>query len=119
MKNRQFSFVDILKMILGSAMVAAAFQFFTFPNSIVSGGVTGIAQIVHLLSVDASRETGYLRERPVPGIVGIVAFVCLETHRADADSLLRMMFDKQAPGFRYEEIGGDSIPDLEITAVLE
>ena len=50
MKIRQFSFVDILKMILGSAMVAAAFQFFTFPNSIVSGGVTGIAQIVHLLS---------------------------------------------------------------------
>ena len=50
MKIRQFSFLDILKMILGSAMVAAAFQFFTFPNSIVSGGVTGIAQIVHLLS---------------------------------------------------------------------
>ena len=50
MKIRQFSFLDILKMILGSAMAAAAFQFFTFPNSIVSGGVTGIAQIVHLLS---------------------------------------------------------------------
>ena len=50
MKIGQFSFLDILKMILGSAMVAAAFQFFTFPNSIVSGGVTGIAQIVHLLS---------------------------------------------------------------------
>ena len=50
MKIRQFSFLDILKMILGSAMVAAAFQFFTFPNNIVSGGVTGIAQIVHLLS---------------------------------------------------------------------
>lgn len=50
MKIRQFSFLDILKMILGSAMAAAAFQFFTFPNSIVSGGVTGVAQIVHLLS---------------------------------------------------------------------
>ena len=50
MKIRQFSLMDILKMILGSAMAAAAFQFFTFPNSIVSGGVTGIAQIVHLLS---------------------------------------------------------------------
>ena len=50
MKIRQFSLLDILKMILGSAMAAAAFQFFTFPNSIVSGGVTGIAQIVHLLS---------------------------------------------------------------------
>lgn len=57
MKNRQFSSLDILKMILGSAMAAAAFQFFTFPNSIVSGGVTGIAQIVHLLS---SLPTGVL-----------------------------------------------------------
>ena len=54
MKNRQFSSLDILKMILGSAMAAAAFQFFTFPNSI---GVTGIAQIVHLLS---SLPTGVL-----------------------------------------------------------
>ena len=50
MKNQQFSLLDILKMVLGSALAAAAFQFFTFPNSIVSGGVTGIAQIVHLLS---------------------------------------------------------------------
>ncbi len=57
MKIQQFSFLDILKMILGSAMAAAAFQFFTFPNSIVSGGVTGIAQIVHLLS---SLPTGVL-----------------------------------------------------------
>ena len=50
MKIQQFSLLDILKMVLGSALVAVAFQFFTFPNSIVSGGVTGIAQIVHLLS---------------------------------------------------------------------
>ena len=57
MKNKSFSFADIVKMILGSAMAAAAFQFFTFPNSIVSGGVTGIAQIVHLLS---SLPTGVL-----------------------------------------------------------
>ena len=57
MKMQQFSLLDILKMVLGSAMAAAAFQFFTFPNSIVSGGVTGIAQIVHLLS---SLPTGVL-----------------------------------------------------------
>ena len=57
MKTQQFSFLDILKMIIGSAMAAAAFQFFTFPNSIVSGGVTGIAQIVHLLS---NLQTGVL-----------------------------------------------------------
>ena len=57
MKIQQFSLLDILKMVLGSALVAAAFQFFTFPNSIVSGGVTGIAQIIHLLS---SLPTGVL-----------------------------------------------------------
>ena len=57
MKFRHFSVLDILKMIVGSAMAAAAFQFFTFPNSIVSGGVTGVAQIVHLLS---SLPTGVL-----------------------------------------------------------
>ena len=28
-----------MKLVVGSALVAAAFQFFTFPNSIVSGGV--------------------------------------------------------------------------------
>ena len=57
MKIQQFSLLDILKMVLGSALVAVAFQFFTFPNSIVSGGVTGIAQIIHLLS---SLPTGVL-----------------------------------------------------------
>ena len=57
MKFRHFSVLEILKMIVGSAMAAAAFQFFTFPNSIVSGGVTGIAQIIHLLS---SLPTGVL-----------------------------------------------------------
>ena len=57
MKIQPFSLLDILKMVLGSALVAAAFQFFTFPNSIVSGGVTGIAQIIHLLS---SLPTGVL-----------------------------------------------------------
>lgn len=50
MKNRKFFFLDIAKLILGSAIAAAAFQLFTFPNSIVSGGVTGIAQIIHLLT---------------------------------------------------------------------
>ena len=49
MKFRHFSVLDILKMIVGSAMAAAAFQFFTFPNSIVSGGVTGISQILNNL----------------------------------------------------------------------
>lgn len=50
MKFQHYSFLDIAKLILGSALAAAAFQFFTFPNSIVSGGATGVAQIIHLLS---------------------------------------------------------------------
>lgn len=50
MKIRHYSFLDIVKLVLGSALAAVAFQFFTFPNSIVSGGATGIAQIIHLLS---------------------------------------------------------------------
>ena len=50
MDLHRFSAFDYMKLIVGSALVAAAFQFFTFPNSIVSGGVTGIAQIIHLLT---------------------------------------------------------------------
>ena len=50
MDLHRFSAFDYMKLVVGSALVAAAFQFFTFPNSIVSGGVTGIAQIVNLLT---------------------------------------------------------------------
>ena len=50
MDLHRFSAFDYMKLIVGSALVAAAFQFFTFPNSIASGGVTGIAQIIHLLT---------------------------------------------------------------------
>ena len=40
MDLHRFSAFDYMKLVVGSALVAAAFQFFTFPNSIVSGGVT-------------------------------------------------------------------------------
>lgn len=36
-------------VVLGAAIGAAGFQFFMFPNSIVSGGLTGIAQIINRL----------------------------------------------------------------------
>lgn len=39
MDLHRFSAFDYMKLVVGSALVAAAFQFFTFPNSIVSGGV--------------------------------------------------------------------------------
>ena len=47
---KHFSALDIVKLVVGSALAAVAFQFFTFPNNIVSGGVTGVAQIIHLLT---------------------------------------------------------------------
>ena len=36
--------------LLGCAIVGVSFSFFTFPNNIVSGGLTGIAQILNLLT---------------------------------------------------------------------
>ena len=38
-----------LKIILGSLIYAASFRYLTYPNSIVVGGVTGIAMILNLL----------------------------------------------------------------------
>ena len=38
-----------LQIIFGCAITSASFRFFIYPNSIVSGGVTGIAQILNLL----------------------------------------------------------------------
>ncbi len=49
-KFKSYSVLDILKLILGSALVAVAFRFFTYPNSIVSGGITGVSQITNLLT---------------------------------------------------------------------
>lgn len=36
-----------LMIVLGTAINAIGFSFITFPNSIVAGGVTGVAQIIH------------------------------------------------------------------------
>ena len=41
---------DVLLILAGCMIGAAAFSFLTFPNSIVSGGLTGIAQILNLLT---------------------------------------------------------------------
>lgn len=38
------------KLILGSAMYAAGFSFFLYPNSIMVGGISGIAMIINYLS---------------------------------------------------------------------
>ncbi len=41
---------DVIMIVAGCAVSAAAFAFLTYPNSIVSGGLTGIAQILNLLT---------------------------------------------------------------------
>ncbi len=40
---------DLTRILVGSFIAAFSFRFFTFPNNIVSGGITGIAQILNLL----------------------------------------------------------------------
>ena len=39
-----------VRIVFGTALTSFSFRFLTFPNSIVSGGVTGIGQIVNLLT---------------------------------------------------------------------
>ena len=48
--NRHNLWWDALKILFGTALTSFAFRFLTFPNHIVSGGVTGLAQIVNLLT---------------------------------------------------------------------
>lgn len=42
--------IFLLKVCLGSFLYAVGFQYFLYPNAIVSGGVTGIAMILNLLT---------------------------------------------------------------------
>ena len=53
-------FIQYALIVLGSALFAAGFQFFLYPNSIIVGGVSGIAMIIN-----------YLTELPV-GVMTIV-----------------------------------------------
>lgn len=39
-----------LIIVLGSAVFAVGFQFFMFPNGIISGGVTGVAMLINVFS---------------------------------------------------------------------
>ena len=50
MKIRLHDIRDALLVITGCALYGASFAFLTFPNNIVSGGLTGIAQILNLLT---------------------------------------------------------------------
>ena len=42
--------VMYLKILIGSALYAAGFQFFLYPNAIATGGVTGVAMIINYFS---------------------------------------------------------------------
>lgn len=48
--KKHMTWWDALRIMAGTAMTSFAFRFLTFPNHIVSGGVTGIAQIVNMLT---------------------------------------------------------------------
>lgn len=52
MKNKRLRAVlfDQVKILLGAALYAAGFQFFLYPNSIVSGGITGVSMILNYLT---------------------------------------------------------------------
>lgn len=50
MKITKHDLWSITQILLGCAIVGAAFSFLTYPNNIVSGGLTGIAQILNLLT---------------------------------------------------------------------
>ena len=41
---------DLTRIVVGTVIGAVAFRYFTFPNDIVSGGITGIGQIINLLT---------------------------------------------------------------------
>ncbi len=48
--KRHLTWWDAVKILTGTALTSFAFRFLTFPNHIVSGGVTGVAQIVNMLT---------------------------------------------------------------------
>lgn len=51
MRKRVLSYcADYGKIIIGSFLYAAGFQFFLYPNAITTGGVTGVAMIVNFLT---------------------------------------------------------------------
>lgn len=47
-KMRRLCF-NLFRILLGTFVAAASFRYLTYPNSIVSGGITGISQILNLL----------------------------------------------------------------------
>ena len=44
-----YSLISWIKIVVGSVVAAAGFRFFSYPNDIVAGGITGIAQILNRL----------------------------------------------------------------------
>ena len=51
-KNKKIKAIafQYLLIVVGAALFAAGFQFFLYPNSIIVGGVSGIAMIINLLT---------------------------------------------------------------------
>ena len=66
--------VDVVKIFVGSLIAAAGFRYLTFPNSIVSGGITGIAQIANDV-LHAWREYATNKNRGVRITVSTSCFI--------------------------------------------
>ncbi len=49
-KNKSEIALEYLVIIIGTALYAVGFQYFLYPNSIIVGGVSGIAMIINLLT---------------------------------------------------------------------
>lgn len=49
-KKKSEIFIEYLVIIIGTALYAVGFQYFLYPNSIIVGGVSGIAMIINLLT---------------------------------------------------------------------
>lgn len=48
--KRHLLWWDVMKILFGTLVTSFAFRYLTFPNNIVAGGITGISQIINLLT---------------------------------------------------------------------
>lgn len=65
MKDYKMSWMDILQVILGSFVLALAFQLFLLPNDIIAGGVSSLSIIVYQLTGLSPAFTQYLFNVPL------------------------------------------------------
>lgn len=93
--------LDVGKLLLGSLLSAAAFRYLTFPNSIVSGGITGVAQILNLLiqtpiglvTIVMNIPLFILAWRKLGRRFVVLSLVCMAAHSLFIDLLAYIPFE--------------------------